>query len=379
MKILVNEHQLQNVITPYHLKHGILENKRMSLVKENWKSVPYKDKKLIIEVYKVLHPENEKRIDEARWWNTIGDIVGIFDPTGVVDIVNGLDYFRQGDRLFGLLSLISAVPYVGDLVGKPIIGMMKLGGEGAKILRQAKNSTEFAAAAKHIPQFGKLLNKFGQIGPKLFEMLQKLTSKIPGLKGMMTTLEEWIKMFTQAAKEYKLPTQQVMKNGKPLFRGGMKGAERILRPVEKVDFLKSISQILKPGSEGLKTFRNYKALNPSLWTKYGIGGVGRIWGNRATRALMRKTKWYLAFLDFIGVKNFVGPDELDAQLGQDQVVQKMNDFSQSEESTNVWNEEMGNMEEPTPQTNTGGGFDLGSMFGGSVAPETMNLLQMMAK
>jgi hypothetical protein len=32
--------------------------------------------------------KNVTSINESEWYNTIGDIVGIIDPTGVVDLVN---------------------------------------------------------------------------------------------------------------------------------------------------------------------------------------------------------------------------------------------------------------------------------------------------
>ena len=38
---------------------------------------------------------NEDQLNEA-WYNTVMDIVGLADPTGVVDIVNGISYFTQG-------------------------------------------------------------------------------------------------------------------------------------------------------------------------------------------------------------------------------------------------------------------------------------------
>ena len=64
--------------------------------------------------------QNSQVIVEAEWYNLVGDILGIADPTGVIDIVNGVSYFSQGDHLFGLLSLISAIPYAGDVAAKPV-------------------------------------------------------------------------------------------------------------------------------------------------------------------------------------------------------------------------------------------------------------------
>ena len=67
-----------------------------------------------------LYYDNTQILNE-EWWNTLGDVVGIFDPTGVVDLVNGIDYVRQGEYFFGFLSMISIIPYVGDAIAKPII------------------------------------------------------------------------------------------------------------------------------------------------------------------------------------------------------------------------------------------------------------------
>ena len=47
-------------------------------------------------------------------------------------IISGLDfgliiaisYFKQGHIFFGMLSLVSLVPYVGDLVAKPILALL---------------------------------------------------------------------------------------------------------------------------------------------------------------------------------------------------------------------------------------------------------------
>ncbi len=48
--------------------------------------------------------KSEKQLDEA-WYNTVMDIVGLADPTGVVDIVNGISYFTQGDTFFLFLLI----------------------------------------------------------------------------------------------------------------------------------------------------------------------------------------------------------------------------------------------------------------------------------
>ena len=54
---------------------------------------------------------------KSRWYNTLLDVVGIVDPTGAADAINAVSYFRQGDMLYGMLSLISVIPYVWRFSG----------------------------------------------------------------------------------------------------------------------------------------------------------------------------------------------------------------------------------------------------------------------
>ena len=79
-------------------------------------------------IVKEQKSQGTELLQEAEWYNTVGDILGIVDPTPTIDIINGISYFSQGDHLFGLLSLISAIPYAGDAVGKTIMGSLKIGG-----------------------------------------------------------------------------------------------------------------------------------------------------------------------------------------------------------------------------------------------------------
>jgi len=298
----------------------------MNELEIKWNLLSIAEREFVVETLFALYPEKKKIINEAEWWNTLGDIVGIFDPTGVVDIVNGLDYMRQGDHLFGVLSMISAVPYLGDLFAKPVIGVMKLGGEGAKILRGAKTSSEIAEAGAKVPEFGKFLNKTDEILPKFIEILKK-GEKIPVIGGLMKVINEWIMLLYRGAKEYKLSGTT-----------SKTAVKSTIGNKEKISLLGSIKDILKPGAK-TRTFRDYKDLDPSLWSKYGVGGIGRIWGNRSVRSLMRRTKWYLGLLDHLGIANFVGPDELEAKLGKNTVINEIEKYSQMPQSKQAWAED----------------------------------------
>ena len=94
----------------------IYEEERFKIINEKWSKLSDKDKIFVVEFAKGLYPEKAKLINESKWYNTLMDLVGIVDPTGLVDIINGVSYWRQGDKLYAILSWVSAVPLLGDVI-----------------------------------------------------------------------------------------------------------------------------------------------------------------------------------------------------------------------------------------------------------------------
>ncbi|MEY4573396.1 MAG: hypothetical protein RLZ10_2686 [Bacteroidota bacterium] len=268
----------QTILTETQLKFRLVEiykEEQFKILEEKWNKLSSNDKKFIIEFIKEFSPKNSKTLKESRWWNTLGDIVGIFDPTGVVDIVNGIDYLRQGDTLFGMMSLISAVPIIGDIVGKPIVGMLKIGGDGAKILKGAKTSSQWVKAAEKLPILGKLFENIGKLGPKLLKIIET----VPGGQKFAKLIREWVQMIGKASKEYKLGKEA------KVFTGHGTGKWSYLKYMTSAD----------------KTFLQ----------KFAAGAPRLFGGNPATRSLLRRSKWFLGLLDKVGLTNFTGtPEEL---------------------------------------------------------------------
>ena len=102
----------------------------------------------------------------------------------------------------------------------------------------------------------------------------------------------------------------------------------------------------------------------SLGSKFNAG-VPRIFGgNPATRSLMRRTKFYAGFLDWLGIANFVGPDELEEKYGEG-ISKKYEEYAQLPESQKLWAQDMEGAVAPPPstvvapatQSSTGGGID----------------------
>ena len=82
------------------------------------------DQLIVIKKSIIAEKKYEKKdlINEA-WYNTVMDVLGIIDPTPIIDIINATSYFIQGDTLFGVLTIVSAIPYAGDIVAKPVLGV----------------------------------------------------------------------------------------------------------------------------------------------------------------------------------------------------------------------------------------------------------------
>jgi len=303
----------------------IYKEEQKKVIEEKWQKLSGKDKKIVLEMLKIQHPEKSMLISEAKWYNTLGDIVGIFDPTGVVDLINGISYWRQGDKLFAVLSWISVLPYVGDLIAKPVIGLFKMGGASAKAFKAASlagDAAKMAEIAKTSGPLKGLVTKVNQWGPKILEPLGKAVEKVPMVgKGMVQSVENYVKVFKDANKTMSQAAQTAVGLTKKKAAQGLTKTES----KELKDALKKATQF--------RGFRDFSG-------KGGFSaGMGRLWGNRGTRGLMRKTKWYLGLLDFVGVANFVGPDELESQVPD--FAEKMNQYNQTPQAIENWNADMG--------------------------------------
>ena len=304
----------------------IYKEEQIKYLNEKWTTLSKQDKTFVIEFYKAVHPEKSKFINESKWYNTLGDIVGIFDPTGIVDLVNGVSYWRQGDKLFALLSWISVLPYLGDAIGKPVVGAMKLGGDSMKAFRMAaagKDAIKIAETAKVAGgPVAKLVETAPSWGAKLVDILRSAVGKVPILRNIVGLVEEYIKIFTTAGKE--------MKIGAEIGKG--------LGVAEK-ESLKTTFRGFREYGGGNKYLKYITKADVPLWHKF-VGGAPRLFGNAATRSLMRRTKWYLGFLDWMGI--------VDAKTSPDELIKKypdldsrVNQYNTTEDAQENWASEFG--------------------------------------
>ena len=350
---IISEHQLKLV------KKQVLMEEKISQSKQKWDSFSSQEQKFLKQLTETLYPDNKEVLTE-EWWNTLGDIVGIFDPTGVVDLVNGLDYIRQGEYFFGFLSMIAIIPYVGDLVAKPLMGVSKGSkamrgvNQAMSVVRKGGNTAEASKilmdAGKSSSLFAKLLDTSISWGGKL----KQIIDRIPGGKltgGLRKTLMDWIDLFIGAAKQRK-NVGAVVTN----FAKRVKAAD----PATATKLMKELKTGLSKSS---RTFRDYKMTDPSFMSKYVWPGLS--FRNRNLMALMRKTKFYAGLLDYIGVANFVGPEELSQKMGEENLRNKITEYSNTKQGKEYWSEDMASAapeqttilpstpKDTTVQTNTG--------------------------
>jgi hypothetical protein len=332
MKKIVKESELKNLVVK------IYKEEQKKILQEKWDNLSKEDKIFVVEFLRSAYPEKSKLLKESKWYNTLGDIVGIFDPTGVVDIVNGISYWRQGDKLFALLSFISAVPILGDAIGKTVIGVMKTGSGASKAFKAAAvtgNAAKIAETAKTAGgPIAKMVETAPSWGTKLINMLKALIGRVPFIgRGLVKVIEEYVQIFKGAgAKMGTRATELAKLEGKGLTS------------IEKKRLIKQIEKDTE-----FRGFRDNKGLADASFMSKVRGGVPRLFGNRATRSLMGRTKWYLRLLDFLGIANFVGPEELMQKFTD--LEEKVGEFNKTPEGQKAWADDFGSVfNQPTTPT-----------------------------
>jgi hypothetical protein len=193
--------------------------------------------------------------------------------------------------------------------------------------------------------------------------VKKMLDMIPGGKlmpGLINTLKDFISLFEKMGVGTQKASAMIRRAAKnPMTTKEVQTlAKQVQTAVSKDGRL--FRELGGASAKGVAGMKNYK-----------MSGIPRLFGNKATRSLMRRTKFWAAFLDYLGVANFVGPDELINQMGEEQFNKSMNDYSQTNQAKQSWQDDFGNVqpEQSTPilfcfmkSCNTCGFFDL-------IAPE----------
>jgi hypothetical protein len=279
----------------------------------------------------------EKTINEA-WYNNVMDIVGIIDPTPITDSINAISYFIQGDTLFGVLSLVAAVPFfVGDIVAKPVMGAMKIGSKATKELEAAiklsktnpaKATEMISSLAKDPGPVGKFLQSAGGTGgwaEKVNSFLKELP--VGPFKGMKNTIMDYFTLLGRAGTKSK----------------GVSGLAKSLEADMKLGKAKIHDiQALKDLMKDSKVFDVAALSKPGFLSQTFFGGIPRVFRSpegRRLKIMMQQTKWWLGFLDYIGIGNWVGAEEVIKKLGsENEMIKSMEDYQKTPESKEYFNQ-----------------------------------------
>lgn len=337
MNILITESQYRYISS----------EERVQSIKNIFKNLSSEDKKIITEKVNLIH--SNKLLTEAQWWNTVGDILGFFDPTGAVDLVNGLDYIRQGDYFFGFLSLVSVIPFA-DFLTKPLMGASKFsktrkGIDAAlKIAKNAKTSDDMLKAQKILqrtaainPDLTKLMMNSGKWGDKLKQAIDVVPTNF-ATSGMKKTLNSWIDLFSHSLTQ-KANVRGMIGNLAKNVKTDPKTAANL------VDSLKSLKTTASKGP--LSTFQ---LKDPDFMLKYFWPGFTvRSSKGRQLIGMMRRTKFYAGLLDYIGVANFVGPQELINQEGEEYVDSKIKEYANTPLGKQYYEEDLQSVEDKQTQ------------------------------
>jgi len=248
------------------------------------------------------------------------------------------------------LSLISAIPYLGDLAAKPLM----LAGRGSKVIRLTNDAlkvakTNPAKATRMMEQIGKQNTMVGKLmdqvrvwAPKLRKMVDSIPTGKMG-QPLKNTINDAI-MFFEKVGAGSRKASKIAKNF----------SKKTMSSEEATSVLKQIRSAAEQDAQLFRLFGGSAARGIKGFEKYKASGMPRLFGNKATRSLMRRTKFWAGFLDYLGLGNFVGPDELSKQMGNQEFNSKMNEYSQTQEAKQNWETEFGGVsqEEPTQQTQT---------------------------
>jgi hypothetical protein len=292
--------------------------------------------------------ENSKHgevVNEA-WYNNVMDIVGLVDPTPITDTINAVSYFAQGDTLFGVLSLVAALPfYVGDFVAKPVMGALKIGSKSTKQLDAALKLSK-TNPAESLKIIQRLAEEPGPIG--------KFLQSAGGTSGWAAKVNSFLKEFP--AGPFKGMKNTIMDYFTLLGRAGEKSTKfgKNIKALLNAPTPKNLQVSIPQLKNMLKTEKVFDAaaLNkPGFMSQVFFGGIPRILRSpegRRIKIMMQQTKWWLGFLDYIGIGNWVGESEVIKKLGSNEEMMKaMEKYQKTPEAQKYFNESIAQGSEQT--------------------------------
>lgn len=291
-------------------------------------------------------PKYKSKLQNEDFTTGTLEVVSALDPTGVSDLVLAFVYFKRDDDLFGWLTLLGAFPFIGAPIVTPLKMALKVNSGLAKrielSIKAMKNGDPKKAERLLQPLrqkqgfISEFIQKFG--GPNGWsEKIIKTINETPDLVvfgPLKTLISDWVKLLGNLGTKSLKVNNLVQKMGPNL------------KPLE----LNQIYRVLK----------NDNLFDPSMLRKPGwfsqtfAGGVPRIFRSpegRRFRIMMESTKWWLGFLDFIGLANFVGVEETISNMGQENFYNELEKYNKTPEAQELLDQSINQDFGPPPSYN----------------------------
>jgi hypothetical protein len=224
------------------------------------------------------------------------------------------------------------------------MGALKIGAPSAKALSgvmklsKAGKSADAAAELAKISKSGGIVGTFVSGIGKYAGKLKDLVKRVPMPGGMKRTITQWIELFEKGAVKGK-----TVRYGAGVFAKNMPK----LTKAQQVDGLQKLIKASK--ESGL--FSSYRTTKGLFSWKTLFRGMPQLIGrNASVRSLMRQTKLWAGFLDFLGLANFVGPDEALKEMGQEKLESKFAEYQKTPQAQEYAQETFGDTEIPDTQT-----------------------------
>lgn len=221
------ENYKKEVVFPKILKESLSQKQYKILQEGVWDSV----KDFASSAYEKVKGWASDAVEYAKkspldFAQTIGDIISLIDPTGIVDLINGSVYLAREEylsaffcgvaALFVLPGFIASLSGVGAVAGIPMIvagktlkGILKFGGKitepliklAIKILESGKVVSKLLEIGSRIPGLGKFLEFFKNIIPKFLKAAKEGGSVEKILQKVFGTANNIIKAPGMAAEK----------------------------------------------------------------------------------------------------------------------------------------------------------------------------------
>ena len=175
--------------------------------------------------------------------------------------------------------------------------------------------------------------------------ISKVLDMIPlgPFKGMKNALMDYITLLGRAGEK----------------SVGFQSRLKVLLQAPPANLTRNIPEVQK----FLKTSKIFDAAalsKPGFLSQTFFGGIPRLFRSsdgRRLRILMQSTKWWLGFLDYIGLGNYVGAEELSKKMGDEPFMKKLEQYQSTPQAKEYFDQEFpegsqGQESQPSQPQNT---------------------------